>query len=319
IVAAAGAAPDVVDTGLPCEIAAARGGAAPGRRTPDCRIDGSMGRSAAAAMAHHRADAVEEQRAPDNAGGSRCGRAQERAAPGSRLRAQCGCRLGFGAVFGRYAHGGAWRPHRRDRARALRVAAPPYAVAHRVEEAALLRRLGTAELIFEFADAGFGSLERFVLDQHSLHQAIGRIGGLPQAVLDQAFGVAIALRVFERRQAIEQVGDEIAFLWSHRLSPVFPVTRTHVGSGKSRLNDRCKNICRRCWPRPAWARATRGRASRPGKESPMKKAYSCSRRVVSGSRRCNSASTKPGWHITTLSSGRHSRKRGNMAAKSARP
>ena len=39
--------------------------------------------------------------------------------------------------------------------------------------------------------------------------------------------------------------------------------------------------------------------------------------VVSGSSRFNSSSTKPGWHITTLPSGRRSRKRGNSAAKFA--
>src|SRR5262249_21346404 len=150
IVASAGAAPDVINTGLPSEIAAARGSAAPGRRTPaSAGAAGGLALPAAGAGPHHGAVAVGQQRAADPPGGSRRSRAKERAARGSRLRAQRGCRLGFGAVFGRYAHGGTCRPYRRDGARALRVAASPHAVAHRVEEAALLWRLSAAELIFE--------------------------------------------------------------------------------------------------------------------------------------------------------------------------
>src|SRR5215475_7130210 len=65
-----------------------------------------------------------------------------------------------------------------------------------------------------------GSFERFVLHQHGLDQRIGGVGGLPQAIPDQAFGLGIALGVLQRGQAVEQFDDEIAFLWGHcRLLP----------------------------------------------------------------------------------------------------
>jgi hypothetical protein len=45
---------------------------------------------------------------------------------------------------------------------------------------------------------------------------------LAEPILDGAFGVRIAFGVFKRREAIEQLGDEIAFLWGHWPSPVIP-------------------------------------------------------------------------------------------------
>jgi hypothetical protein len=95
---------------------------------------------------------------------------------------------------------------------------PEQTFADAAEEAAVTRCIA-GRLAFEFPDAGVGALERFVLHQHGLHQRIGSVGGLPQAVPDQAFGVRIALGVFQRGQAVEQLDDEIAFLWGHWPSP----------------------------------------------------------------------------------------------------
>jgi hypothetical protein len=52
---------------------------------------------------------------------------------------------------------------------------PEQCIAHRIEEAALRRRLGFT-VALELLDAVMGALQRFVLQQNSLHQRIKRIG-----------------------------------------------------------------------------------------------------------------------------------------------
>src|SRR5262249_27583990 len=161
-------------------------------------------RPAAMMSHHHRADAVHEQRTANHADCGCSGRAEKRAA-GRRLWHRLSHGLSHGLphgllhglrlapIAGRSAHrstrGLAALSHRRDCACAFSKSA----LAHAFEEAALPRRLAAAaELCFELADAGLGALERLVLDQGGLHQRIGRIGGLAEAVLNQAFGLSIA-------------------------------------------------------------------------------------------------------------------------------
>ena len=100
-----------------------------------------------------------------------------------------------------------------------RAVAPARAVAHAAEEAAAVAARGSAELAFELLDAGIGALERLVLHQRGLHQRIDGVGRLAQAVPDRALGVRIALGILQRGKAVEQLGDELAFLLGSWPSP----------------------------------------------------------------------------------------------------
>ena len=62
---------------------------------------------------------------------------------------------------------------------------------------------------------GIGALERLVLHQCGLHQRIDGVGGLPQAVPDQTLRLGVARGILQGGEAVEQVGDEFAFLWGH--------------------------------------------------------------------------------------------------------
>src|SRR5439155_8137566 len=161
--AAAGwAAADVVEAGLAGEIAARA--VRPGR----CgAVSGARGITAAETRgpmpSRHRANAVEQQRAPDHAGRRRGGGAEEGAARSHRLRC-AGLWLHAGAVAARSSH---WRigwSHRGDGARPRRFPLAPYGIAHVVEEAGRARWLG-ADPGLEFVDAGIRALERLVLHQ----------------------------------------------------------------------------------------------------------------------------------------------------------
>ena len=68
-----------------------------------------------------------------------------------------------------------------------------------------------AELAFQLLDAGIGALERLVLHQRGLHQRIDGVGRLAQPVADRALGLRIALGILQRGEAVEQLGDELAF------------------------------------------------------------------------------------------------------------
>src|SRR5215510_11419968 len=226
------AASDVVEAGLARQLAAGGAAARPGRSAAACAgVISGMG--AAALMPHHGANAAKQKRAADHAGRSRRSGAEKRAALSHRrtsrislLRAAISLlrRISLsrllrhacqrsGVPGRRHALRLRWvlrrlaRSHRRHRA-----AAALQAVACVAEKAGIARRLACA---FELADARVGALERFVLHQHGLHQRIGRIGGLAQAVPDQPFGIGIALGVLERGKPVEQLDDEIAFLWGH--------------------------------------------------------------------------------------------------------
>src|SRR4029077_17123139 len=134
----------------------------------------------------------------------------------ARSGAWCHCRRA-GTPSRRHAAARVLRPrHRRNRATSF--AATEQTVAYAAEKTVVTRRIG-GRFAFELSDSGVSALERFVLHQYGLHQRIGSVGGLPQAVPDQAFGVRIALGVFQRGQAVEQFDDEIAFLWGHWPSP----------------------------------------------------------------------------------------------------
>jgi hypothetical protein len=108
------------------------------------------------------------------------------------------------------------RLHRGHRARARAFAPAPDLLAHAAEETCVLRR-GIAAL--QFPDAGFGTLEEFVLHQHRLHQCVDGVRRLPQTLADGALGVRIARIAFQRGEAVEQFVDQIAFLWGHWPSP----------------------------------------------------------------------------------------------------
>ena len=140
------------------------------------------------AAAHHRADAVEQQRATDHAG--RRGRrgSEKRAAAAAQRATAARHRAGrraaavivpwrlrllqhLAAVPDRAAGLG-----RRDvRHRTVRLALSEDRVAHRIEEAAGLILLGRC-CGLQFLDAAVGALQRLVLHQHGLHQRVDRIG-----------------------------------------------------------------------------------------------------------------------------------------------
>ena len=65
---------------------------------------------------------------------------------------------------------------------------------------------------FQLLDAMVGLFQRLVLHQHGLHQRISPVGSLAQPVNDQALGLRVARGFFERGEAIEQFGNQIAFL-----------------------------------------------------------------------------------------------------------
>ena len=75
---------------------------------------------------------------------------------------------------------------------------------------------------FELADAGLGALEHLVLHQHGLDQRIGGVGRALKAVVDRLLGPRIARGVLQRDKAVEQLVDEIAFLWGHRGRVLLP-------------------------------------------------------------------------------------------------
>ena len=215
--------------------------AAPGRGASCRRRRGRSDAAEAAMTAHHGANSPEQERAADHAGRRRGRGAEKRAAlsdrSGSRLSRH---RLRSGAPSRRHFGSCLARSHRGHRA--PRLAPAEQAVAHAAEKTGFTRdRLRPA---FELADAGVRPLERFVLHQHRLHQCVRGIGRLPQSVLDHTFGLRIALGVFQRSEAIEQFGDEIAFLWGHRSSPSSRAYGNHVGDagGDGMIVDE-KNFC----------------------------------------------------------------------------
>jgi hypothetical protein len=63
--------------------------------------------------------------------------------------------------------------------------------------------------------AGIRSLERLILHQDRLHQSVSGVRSLSHSILDQAFGIRVTLGIFERGEAVEQLDDELAFLWCH--------------------------------------------------------------------------------------------------------
>src|SRR5262249_52395092 len=152
------------------------------------------------------------------------------------------------------------------------------------------RRLGCRRAL-ELTDAGVGPFEGFVQHQHGLDQRIGGVGGLPQAIPDQAFGLGIALSILERGQPVEQFNDEIAFLWGHWSPPSSLTTPVHVGNARESGMTSIHKKISVGFPRPTngmdkrggdHAKATPWRASTAGNSSPAKKAYSRSRSVVRG-------------------------------------
>ena len=66
-----------------------------------------------------------------------------------------------------------------------------------------------------FLDAVIRRLERLVLHQHGLHQRIDSVRRAAHAFADHRLGVRIARVRLQRGQALEQLGDELAFLRCH--------------------------------------------------------------------------------------------------------
>src|SRR5262249_59843714 len=87
------------------------------------------------------------------------------------------------------------------------------ALASPAEKARIARRCLGRRYALELTDAGVSPFEGFVLHQNGLDQRIGGVGGLPQAIPDQALGLGIALGVLQRGPAVQQFDDEIAVLW----------------------------------------------------------------------------------------------------------
>src|SRR5690606_8792026 len=68
---------------------------------------------------------------------------------------------------------------------------------------------------FKLTDALSGLLEGMLLNEHRLHQQVGRIGDLLHGLVDQSFRFRILLRTTEGAHAVEQTGNELAFVWGH--------------------------------------------------------------------------------------------------------
>src|SRR6516162_4275244 len=182
-------------------------------------------------VTHHGANAAEQQRAADHAGRGCGGGAEKRATRRhgrsrrrGRHRLRC---LGSTLPSGRHGRRLA-RPDRGYRAATLALAEK--ALAYPAEKARIARRCLGRRHALELTDAGVSPFEGFVLHQNGLDQRIGGVGGLPQAIPDQALGLGIALGVLQRGQAVEQFDDEIAFLWGHWSPPSSLTTPVHVGN-----------------------------------------------------------------------------------------
>src|SRR5262249_15257260 len=155
------------------------------------------GERAGLMAAHGRADAAHQQRSADHACGRRRRGAEEgrTAATGWRRRRW---RLHGAAPISRRVAGrialsrlGALpgrriltriltrilRSWRNTRHRAARLVAAEDAVAHRIEEAALLPSARRLAALLVLLDARIRGLERLVLQQHGLHQRIGGVRG----------------------------------------------------------------------------------------------------------------------------------------------
>ncbi len=79
--------------------------------------------------------------------------------------------------------------------------------------------LGAAELLLVVLDTVVGGFESLVLHEHALHQRIDRIRRPAQALADHRFGVGIARIVLQRRKALKQLIDKLAFLRGHGVLP----------------------------------------------------------------------------------------------------
>ena len=237
IAGAASGRTDVVDPGFLRQIAA--GLIAPWPAVFDAaamaaavaRVRGIAETLLVAAAAHHRADAAEQQRSADHAGG-RGGRGSEKRAAATAHRRLLGA-IGLLAVRRltilsrtlRLLHDLAavpcraarklGRPDVRHRAALRRL--PEDRFAHRIEEAA--GWLGLLALALQFLDAVMGALQRFVLQQHGLHQRVDGIGRLAQALRDRGGGVRIARRALHLREPVEKIVNQLAFLRCHVVSP----------------------------------------------------------------------------------------------------
>jgi hypothetical protein len=97
-------------------------------------------------------------------------------------------------------------------------------VTHAVEEAAAAWRFCSSfEFGLQLANPDIGLFQCFILNQDGLYQGVKRMGCTTQPIVDRAFGIRIALPVFDLREAIEEIVDEIPFLWGHWSAPYFLV------------------------------------------------------------------------------------------------
>jgi len=64
-----------------------------------------------------------------------------------------------------------------------------------------------------------GALQRFVLQQRSLHQRVDGAGRLAQAIGDRGGRIGIPRCIFQFRKPVEKLVDELAFLRRHDQSP----------------------------------------------------------------------------------------------------
>ena len=70
--------------------------------------------------------------------------------------------------------------------------------------------------MLQFVDPLAGLVQAHFLDDHRLHQGIGRVRLPAQAVLDQRLGVGVFGPRAGPRQTIKNALDKIFFLGSHR-------------------------------------------------------------------------------------------------------
>ena len=96
--------------------------------------------------------------------------------------------------------------------------------AEAAEEARIPLRLGASglrlpDVFLELLDLVVSRAQRLVLDDHGLSHEVGRIGLCPDLIADQHFRFTVPLLARDRLHAIEEAGDQLAFVGGHRMSP----------------------------------------------------------------------------------------------------
>jgi len=110
---------------------------------------------------------------------------------------------------------------RHVRNRAARRAGPEQRIAHGIQEAAGLGLLGRVPRL-QLLDACMSALQRFVLQQHGLHQRIDGIGCLALTLRDGVSRIGIAWRTLYAGKPVKKLVNQLAFLGCHGSPPGGP-------------------------------------------------------------------------------------------------